>query len=210
MARSPLTGDPQQRLEQKETGRVEAFSDGVFGIAITLLALDIKVPPAGTTALGAALLRQWPVYLAYLISFLTVLIMWMNHHKLFQHIHRVDHLFLILNGLLLMSITVVPFPTSLLAAYVGGGEARIAAAVYSGWFVMIAILFNLLWRYACHRGRLLARDYDRARVDGITRQYRFGPLMYAAALGLAFVNVAASVGLCLALAVFFAIPESRR
>jgi uncharacterized membrane protein len=193
---------------EKETGRVEAFSDGVFGIAMTLLVLDIKVPPPGNgTRLAEALLRQWPEYFSYVTTFLTVLIMWMNHHKLFRHIHRINHPFLVLNGLLLMGVTLVPFPTALLAAYIGHTGERTAAAVYSGWFIVIAIFFNLLWRYAASRGRLLARNYDPVAVAAITRQYRFGPLFYVAAFGLAFLNVAVSVGLCFALAVFFAVPE---
>jgi len=192
---------------EKETGRVEAFSDGVFGIAMTLLVLDIKVPPPGNGTLAEALLKQWPAYFSYVTSFLTVLIMWMNHHKLFRHIHRINHPFLVLNGLLLMGVTLVPFPTALLAAYIGHTGDRTAAAVYSGWFIVIAIFFNLVWRYASSRGRLLARNYDPAAVDAIARQYRFGPLFYVAAFALAFVNVAASVGLCFALAVYFAVPE---
>jgi uncharacterized membrane protein len=191
----------------KETGRVEAFSDGVFGIAMTLLVLDIKVPPPGNGTLAEALLRQWPAYFSYVTSFLTVLIMWMNHHKLLRHIHRINHPFLVLNGLLLMGVTLVPFPTALLAEYIGHPGARTAAAVYSGWFVVISIFFNLLWRYPASRGRLLARDYDPVAVAAITRQYRVGPVLYAAAFVLAFVNVAVSVGLCFALAVFFAVPE---
>jgi uncharacterized membrane protein len=199
---------PVFESDAKETGRVEAFSDGVFGIAMTLLVLDVKVPPpANGTRLAGDLLRQWPAYFSYVTSFLTVLIMWMNHHKLFRHIHRINHPLLVLNGLLLMGVTLVPFPTALLAAYIGHAGERIAAVVYSGWFVVIAIFFNLLWRYAASGGRLLARNHDPAAVAAITRQYRGGPLPYVAALGLAFFNVAASVGLCFALAVFFAVPE---
>ena len=199
---------PVFESDTKETGRVEAFSDGVFGIAMTLLVLDIKVPPPGNGArLAEALLSQWPAYFSYVTSFLTVLIMWMNHHKLFRHIHRVNHPFLVLNGLLLMGVTLVPFPTALLAAYIGHTGERTAAAVYSGWFVVISIFFNLLWRYPAARGRLLARNYDPAAVAAITRQYRVGPLLYTAAFALAFFNVAVSVGLCFALAVFFAVPE---
>jgi uncharacterized membrane protein len=199
---------PAREYGEKETGRVEAFSDGVFGIAITLLVLDIKVPAPGKAGdLADALVAQWPVYLSYVTSFLTVLVMWMNHHKLFRHIHRIDRLFLLLNGLLLMGVTLVPFPTALLAAYIGHADATTAAAVYSGWFVGIAVLFNLVWRYAASHGRLLASNHDPGAVAAITRQYRFGPLFYAAALALAFLNVAVSVGLCLALAVFFALPE---
>src|SRR3954466_11846030 len=107
------------RQDEKETGRVEAFSDGVFAIAITLLVLDLKVPPdAGSNAeLWAALVGQWPIYFAFLSSFLVILIMWINHHRLFTHIRRTDNVLMMLNGLLLLGITVVPFPTRLLAEY---------------------------------------------------------------------------------------------
>lgn len=207
----PNTGEYAN--DEKETGRVEAFSDGVFGIAMTLLVLDIKVPRApdliGSSALADALRRQWPTYLAYVLSFVTVLIMWVNHHKLFRLIQRSDHIFLMINGLLLMFVTLVPFPTSLLAEHISHPGASTAAAVYSSTFVLIALMFNVLWHYAAHGGRLLARGHDRAMAASITRQYRFGPLLYLAALGFAFVNVALSVGLCAALAIFFALPPMR-
>jgi len=206
--RDELTGD------EKETGRVEAFSDGVFGIAMTLLVLEIKVPRAADVApplsLAGALLRQWPMYAAYVLSFVTVLIMWTNHHKLFRLIRRSNHTFLTINGLLLMFVTLVPFPTALLAEHLGRPGGATAAAVYSGTFVFIAVLFNVLWRYAARGARLLARGHDREAAAEITRQYRFGPLLYLAAFVLAFVSVAASVGLCGCLAVFFAWPPRAR
>ena len=200
----------EARGAEKETGRVEAFSDGVFAIAITLLVLDLKVPrlhdqPEGT--LWRALAMQWPTYLAFVTSFLTILVMWINHHRLFGQIKKSNHLFLILNGLLLMGITVVPFPTSLLADYIESGEARIAAMVYSGTFVLIAIFFNLLWRYASSGGRLLRPDHDADEVRGITEQYRFGPLMYIVITVVAYFSALISFILCLLLAVFFAIPK---
>lgn len=196
--------------DEKETGRVEAFSDGVFGIAITLLVLDLKVPKAADVApplnLAAALWRQWPVYAAYVLSFATVLIMWTNHHKMFRLIRRSDHVFLMMNGLLLMFVTLVPFPTALLAEHIAQPGGATAAAVYSGTFVFIAVLFNVLWRYAANGGRLLDRGHDRQAEATITKQYRFGPFLYLAAFALAFVSVPASVGLCGCLAVFFALP----
>src|SRR5579872_4040697 len=91
----------------KETGRVEAFSDGVFAIAITLLVLDLKIPSASPSArLADQLAKQWPAYLAFLISFSFIGIMWINHHSLFTYIRRIDHALLILNGSLLMGVTV--------------------------------------------------------------------------------------------------------
>jgi uncharacterized membrane protein len=199
--------------EEKETGRLEAFSDGIFGIAMTLLVLDIKVPRAleiaGRSSLGEALLRQWPTYAAYVLSFVTVLIMWTNHHKVFRLIRRTDPTFLLINGLLLMFVTLVPFPTSLLAEHLAQPGGATAAAVYSGTFVLIAVMFNGLWHYAAWQDRLLIRGYDPDAARSITRQYRFGPLLYGTALLLAFVNVWASVGLCGGLAVFFALPGKK-
>lgn len=200
--------------DAKDTGRIEAFSDGIFAIAVTLLILDIKVPPArgpGARAvnLGVALMAQWPAYLAYVISFMTVLIMWVNHHKLFLHIRRIDHMFLVLNGLLLMGVTAVPFPTALLSAYINTPQAKTAGAVYCGTFLVIALLFFLLWWYASRDRRLLARSLDVESAAAITRQFRFGPPLYVLAFLLAFANVWAGLGMCTALAVFFAFPGIR-
>ena len=190
---------------------MEAFSDGVFAVAITLLVLDIKVPPldkVGEGGLLPALAALWPSLLAYVTSFVTVLIMWLNHDRLFEQIRRKDHGLLILNGLLLMVITLFPFPTALLAEYLahGGANAKIAAAAYSAFSVLMAISFNLLWHHAADGGRLLSDDHDPRKVRRITEQYRFGPLLYVAAFGLAFVSVTASVAVNILLALFFALP----
>ena len=129
-----------------ETTRIEAFSDGVFAIAITLLVLDLKVPrelSEGRT-LDQILLAQWPGYLAFITSFLTILIMWVNHHRMFTLIGRSDHRLLFYNGLLLMGVTLVPFPTALVAEFLRHDGERTAALVYSGTFIFIAICFNLL------------------------------------------------------------------
>ncbi len=197
-----------RKQETQETGRIEAFSDGVFAIAITLLILDMKVPRglARPEDLARALLAQWPNYLAYLTSFLTIGVMWMNHHRLFTLIRRADHLLMVLNTLLLLGISVVPFPTSVLAEYLGHPGGALAAMVYSGTYVVIAVVFNSLWRYAAGGMRLLGDDVDAAAVTAQTRQYAFGPVCYLVAFGLAFVSVAASVALNLALALFFALP----
>jgi uncharacterized membrane protein len=192
-----------------ETGRIEAFSDGVFAIAMTLLVLDIKVPHdiAPPSSLLQALAHQWPVYLAFLTSFATILIMWINHHRLFTHISRCDDQLLFFNGLLLLGVVLVPFPTSLVAEYLGQPGQTTAAMVYNGTFIAIAICFNLLWRSASKHGRLLHADHDRDAVAQITESYRRGPLAYVLALILAFVSVTASLLLNLALAVYFALPS---
>jgi len=133
--------------ETNETVRIAVYSDGIFAVAITLLVLDIHVPPPEhlpTGGLSAAFLAQWPVYLAYVTSFLTILVMWINHHKIFQHIRWADHGLMIYNGLLLMDITLVPFPTSLAASYIRQPDARIAVGLLNGLTLLIAVAFNLL------------------------------------------------------------------
>lgn len=203
--------------DEKETGRLEAFSDGVFAIAITLLVLDLKVPkPAelasaagadgGGGGLLAALLAQWPTFLAYLTSFFTILVMWVNHHTLFSLIRRTDHVFLYLNGLLLLFVTFVPFPTALVAAHMGSPRSgTAAAAIYGGTYLGLAVAFNLLWRYASRGRRLLGRRASAAAVSAIDRSYRVGIPAYLVVLALAFVSVPACVGASLALAIFFSV-----
>jgi len=201
-------GDPGE----KETGRVEAFSDGVFAIAMTLLVLDLKIPKAshapGPGSLMPALSRQWPMFAAYLTSFATILVMWVNHHKLFTRIRRTDGAFLFVNGLLLLFVTFVPFPTALVAEHVRSPQARTAAAIYAGTFVALAVAFNLLWRHASGGMRLLDPRTTREDVEEINRNYAFGPALYLAAFLLAFLSVPASLALCTGLAVFFAITGS--
>ena len=187
-----------------ETSRVEAFSDGVFAIAITLLILDVHVPSVSQGNLGAALIRQWPTYLAYLISFAFIGIMWVNHHRLFNHIRRSDNGLMFLNLLLLLGVSVVPFPTALLAAHYYSGGRTIAAAVFNGTYVVIAIFFNVLWRHVVRGGLLDASTQESAAA--ISRQYSIGPISYLICFGLTWISVPASLVINIALAVFFAVP----
>lgn len=192
-----------------ETQRVEAFSDGVFAIAITLLVLELKVPPAGNSPLSTLLIRQWPSYVAFLASFAFIGIMWINHHRLFTHIRRSDHVLLVLNLLLLLGVITVPFPTAVLAQNLGQPGERTATLLYSGTYVVIAIAFNVLWRYATSsKRRLLGPDVDATAVRQIGLQYSFGPLFYVVCFVLAWVSVPASLVLNVALACFFALPPA--
>ncbi len=199
--------------DTKETGRLEAFSDGVFAVAITLLVLDVDSKVSGEVhgeSLLAHLWQQWPSLLAFVISFLTVGIMWINHHRLFTHIRRIDTGLLILNLVLLMIIVFVPVPTGLLAEYSAHGENYsnylTAAVIYSATFLLIAVCFNLLWRYASYQNRLLGNTINHRAVQAISRQYLFGPVLYAITLILAFIYVPASVAANFVLALFFALP----
>jgi TMEM175 potassium channel family protein len=190
-----------------ETTRVEAFSDGVFAIAITLLILEIKVPSAGSGALSRDLLRQWPSYFSFLISFAFIGIMWINHHRLFTRIARCDDVLLVLNLLLLLGVVVVPFPTAVLATHLGQSDQLTALILYNSTYLLIAVFFNLLWRYASSgKRRLLSKDVNSSSVQRISRQYAYGPILYLVCLGLSWLSAAASLALNFALACFFALP----
>lgn len=191
--------------EAKETVRLEAFSDGVFAIAITLLVLELRPPKEGSD-LGRALLAEWPSYLAFVNSFLTIGIMWLNHHRLFTHIRRVDHALFLWNLLLLLGVTAVPFPTAVLAEHLGHPSGRLAAMLYNGTFFVIAVVFNLLWRHASGGGRLLSERFDADEVRAITRQYAFGPAVYLACFAVSFASAGAGFAGSVALAIFFALP----
>ncbi len=203
-----------KRMEEKETGRLEAFSDGVFAVAITLLVLNIKIPgidvPASQlpndTQLWFMLLHEWPMLAAYTTSFAAIGVMWINHHRLYTHIKRTNTMLMLLNLLLLIVIVFVPVPTALVAEYLVHPDQHAAALLYSGTMVILAICFNLLWRYASYHNRLLSKNADTRAVNAINRQYMFGPVVYLLAFILALFSTPASLALNFLLALFFAIP----
>ncbi len=200
--------------EGKETGRLEAFSDGVFAVAITLLVLNIKVP--GIELPSAKLLsdndlwkelwNEWPMLVAYGISFATIGIMWLNHHRLFNHIKRTDTTLLLLNLLLLLIIVFIPVPTALLSEYLILPDQHVAAIIYSGVCLAMACSFNILWRYASYNNRLLGKNVDSRSVAAISRQFLGGPLLYLIAFVLAWISVPVCIALSFVLALFFAVP----
>lgn len=200
-------------VDEKETGRIEAFSDGVFAIAITLLVLEVKVPhlPDGGAggSLTRALLAQWPSYVSLVTSFFTILVMWANHHAIFGLVRRVDAPFLYANGLLLLVVTVVPFPTALLAEYFEKPGASVAAAVYAGTFAVSGIAYNLLWRTAIAGRRLLKPGVSEERIAEISRSYRLGVPGYVAAMAGSLVSAYVTVGICVVLLVVW-IAVSRK
>ena len=191
------------------TNRLEAFSDGVIAVAITLLALDIAVPePNGTHSLGHALLQQWPNYVAYAISFITIGIIWINHHVMIGRLREADHSIFILNLLLLMSIGVLPFATALMARYLreGNGE-HLAAAVYAGAFLVLSLAFISLQRQILlRRPRLLKAELPEAERRRIVRRTATGLVPYALALALAPVSPYVTLAICAAVAGFYALP----
>ncbi len=207
-----MTGEARH---QSDTARLEAFSDGVFAIAITLLVLEIQVPSPAGTAEGRTLLPAlrglWPSYLGYVLSFVTIGIMWTNHHSMFRYIRRSDRYFALINVLFLMCISFLPFPTALLAEYLPEPAGRTyAVAAYSATLVLIALAYNAVWWYAVVGERLLAADVDREAVRTISRRYLAGPLSYGVSFGLAFVNVWASLSVHGLLALLYLLPEHTR
>ena len=190
------------------TARLETFSDGVFAIAITLLVLEFSVDTA-TSDLGAELLHIWPSYLAYVTSFLTIGVIWVNHHTLFDLIDHVDRTLLFLNTLLLMVVAFTPFPTRLIAEFLREeDDEQTAALAYGITFVVMAVLFQLLWRWMSTNRRLIRADVSQDAIDDITRSYAPGIPIYAGATLVALVSPLASTVLYLVIALFYALPPS--
>ncbi|MDB6029283.1 MAG: Integral rane protein [Verrucomicrobiales bacterium] len=192
------------------TNRIEAFSDGVFAIAITLLILEIKVPPSGS-ALKAELLSLWPSYLAYAISFIVIGAIWINHHAMFEHIVRADQNLLLLNTFHLMFVAFLPFPTAVLAqALHDGADEPLATSFYGGTLTVIGIFVTAMWRYAAHEHRLLSShiSQDEAKRNG--RRFLVGPVCYGIATVIALVAPWFALMFYIALNVFFLWPRHTR
>ena len=197
------------------TGRLEAFSDGVIAVAITLLVLNIQVPaihphepPGECRTLGCALARQWPVYAAFVTSFLTIGIIWINHHVMIRRLGEPDHMILFLNLLLLMSIAVLPFATNLMATYLKQSSGQhLAAAIYSGAFLVMAVFFATLNRHLLLiKPDRLSEKIPAERRRRILARSISGVIPYAIATGLAVVSPYVTLAICAALAVYYAFP----
>lgn len=166
--------------------RLEAFSDGVFAIAITLLILEIKVPHADH-GLWAGLIVLWPSYIAFVMSFVVVLIMWVSHHQMLGLINRVNYRLLFVNGLLLLTVTFVPFPTAVLAEHLSTPEAKPAVAFYCATFVVNGLVWNLLSETITRTG-LLRSDIKASTIAEGRKANRLGLIVYLIAAALAFVQ----------------------
>jgi uncharacterized membrane protein len=190
--------------EQKETSRVEAFSDGVFAVAVTLLILTIQVPTGTNTNIPVHVAEQLPFFLAYAVSFLSILVMWANHHGIFNLVIRTDRVLILLNGVLLMLITFFDYPTAIVgAALREGAYQRFAALFYTGTLVVLTIVYNLFWRYIAAHPGLIDQHVSPATIQRISREYRFGPVFYLIAFGLAAINALAGILATLLLAIYF-------
>ena len=192
-----------------DKNRLEAFSDGVFAIAITLLIIEVHVPEVEDGGLATALAQQWPSYAAYLVSFTVIGIIWINHHRILAYVAQVDRPLLFLNLMLLLFVAAIPFPTALLAKYINAGwpDANVAAAVYSGGAVGVALSFNLLWRWIVRDARLLHAHIDVNVLRGFTRRFSLGLLVYPVALALSFISAPATLALHGLVAVFYVFDQ---
>ena len=191
------------------TDRLEAFSDGVFAVAATLLVLDLHVG-GGSGTLAHQLAHEWPHYATYVVSFLTIGIIWLNHHAQFSRIDHPDRTLMVLNLVLLMFVTLTPFPTAALADHLrrSGGDEQVAAAFYAATMLAMSIAFFSLYVWAAHR-RLFADWIDERHASYLLLRNGSGLLVYALAIGVAFVSAPASLALCGAVAVFYLLPGRR-
>ena len=190
------------------TSRLEAFSDGVIAVAITLLVLDITVPGVRHGSLGHNLLHNWPHYAAYVTSFITIGIIWINHHVMVGRLREADHAILGLNLLLLLTIAVLPFATSLMAEYVTrSSSGKLAAAVYSGAFLVMSLAFSVLNRHILlDKEHLLEPRLPESLRRRILARALTGLIPYAVATAAAFVTPYATLVICGAVAAFYALP----
>jgi uncharacterized membrane protein len=188
-----------------DTSRLETFSDGVFAIAVTLLILDVRLSGHGSVA--HQLTHAWPSYAAYAISFLTLGIIWVNHHTVFRQVGRVDRTFLFVNVVFLMVIAFSPFPTRVLAEHMRE-QSKAAAFAYGLTFTCMAICYGALWFYAAIGRRLLAEDADPRVVSGISRSFAPGSLIYLVATLSSLVSAYLAVGLYATIALFYVLESS--
>lgn len=203
------TPDPVPHREEFAVGRLEAFSDGVIAVAITLLVLDLRVPEPDGEPLASRLLALWPNYLAYVISFLAIGIMWINHHAALRRLRAADHAVLVVNLLLLLCIVVLPFSTSLFATYLDAPTGgHLAAAVYAGSFLVTSIVFVVLhWLVLMRRPHLLREPFTSARRRSLLRRATIAPPVYLVAALLGLLTPYLTLAICVALGLFYLAPR---
>ena len=196
----------------RSTDRLEIFSDGVIAIAITLLILDVRLPTAKEGELWHDLGSHWPTYVAYVLSFAVVGIIWVAHHSMFQRIGHANRGLLFWNLFLLLGIAFVPFPTSLLAQYVqdGGSNAHAATAVYSATMTLIGLAFLAIWIHLARHPDLLEDQADARNLPSSIRRSLVSPVVYGLTIGLAFVSPLACLVVYALIAAYLAGGPSSR
>jgi uncharacterized membrane protein len=205
--------DRDRIADQRETpspARVEAFSDAVFAIIITLLVLDLHVPRKEDLdghSLAEVLLRQWPLYLSYVLSFLQVGVVWANHHTMFHYIQRSDHVLLFNNLMLLLCTALLPFTTAIFAEYglAVRSDIQVAAFIYSAALGAAGVFFNLVWRHALH-AHLVNPHADPNRLRALSLHWMFMPVFYGVAFVLTLISPYLSVAMYALLLFYYALP----
>jgi uncharacterized membrane protein len=203
---------PDDRPDTITKSRIEAFSDGVIAVAITLLVLDLRVPaPQDAGSLGHRLADLWPNYLAYVVSFVAIGILWINHHAMLRRLVGVDHSILVLNLMLLMCIVVLPFTTSLMATYLdvpSGG--RLAALVYAGSFLVTSSVFaTLQWHLLLRRPHLLREPLTEGTTRAILIRSCVAPPVYLLAGALGLVAPYLTLAVCVAMGSYYLLAPPR-
>lgn len=194
------------------TERIQAFSDGVFAIAITLLVLDLRVPPrGGDGSLAHRLGHEWPSYAAYIVSFLVIGIIWVNHHQVLDAVRIVDRPALFANLALLGVVSAIPFPTRMLAEYLTAGwDGSVAAAVYGATMLAMSIAFTVLWLVITReRAGLLAEHVDAAAARRASVRFGIGFVVYLVAILVALVNAPAALVLHGIIALYYTFDQLR-
>jgi uncharacterized membrane protein len=193
-----------------ETARIEAFSDGIFSIAATLLVLELKHPPM-TSTFWAGLLSMWPGMVSFVLSFFFIGVMWINHHRLFSQIRKADDVLMAVNLLLLLGVVFVPYPTSLMGSSITMLDthySRDVAIFYNAGYLVIALFFNLLW-LVCRKRKLLDPDLKPEVIRQTTIRYACGPFIYAGCLLITWWSVPISLVVNALFAMYFLLPGRR-
>ena len=186
------------------TSRTEAFSDGIFAIAVTLLVLELNVPQVEPGGLADALLESWPSYATYVVSFLTIGIIWVNHHAVLDRIREVNRPLLFMNLMFLMAVAAIPFPTGLLGDYLQAGhDERLAVAVYGGTMSLMGVTFGAIWAYAVLSDDLLHARVDRTRARRSLWIFAAGTPLYVLAIGASLLSATLALVIYALLALFY-------
>jgi TMEM175 potassium channel family protein len=192
-----------------DRSRLEAFSDGVFAVAITLLALDLIVAGPGHGTLLSQLTAKWPAFAGYLISFLTIGIIWVNHHVLVRSITKVDRTLLFVNLMLLLFVVLIPFGTATVADYLpaNSADARLAMVLYGGIFLGMSAGFGAIFEWTLH-GQRVNRPLPPERHWAARRRFVGGGLVYAVAVVIAAFNALAAFVLIGLVAVYYVVERT--
>lgn len=198
---------------EKETARIEAFSDGVFAIAVTLLVLELHVPAlkvgGNSTSLLVALREEWPGYIAFAISFISIFIIWVNHHKIFKQIYKRNTGLMFANGLILFLVSLVSYPSALLARFYMSNAKQLSVTIYTGLFVLINIAFNLLWQQATADKTLLRPGISDEAIKKLRNNYLYGFPTYLAAFIISFYFPDTALLICILLWVYWALSSKK-